>query len=189
MFGLPRRGLAPVRIRRSIDPRPSVCGQSRRWRDSWIRTTHRDRTRLAASAARLSAVLAPKALRTARSAVYTASRIVAAKRPRVPSAGQLPFLSVGFARIIGQAETCRFCSRASGLPLRTCVRSPARTGGGTFLASVARPEGTGHARWSRRCRQDHRGSQALSPTVSWGVGRISPPVGNTKRASSRMEAF
>ncbi len=60
------------------------------------------------------------------------------------SAGQLPFLAVGFARVIDRAETCRFCSRASGLPLRTCVRSPARTGGGTFLASVAHLGEMGH---------------------------------------------
>lgn len=48
-FGLPRRGLAPVRVRRSIDPRPSTCDRSRRCRstavpsnrvrDPWIRTT------------------------------------------------------------------------------------------------------------------------------------------------------
>jgi len=50
-------------------------------------------------------------------------------------------LAVGVAHLIGPTETCRFCSRASGLPLRTCARSPAQTVGGLSSRTVPIPMG------------------------------------------------
>ena len=126
--GYQRRGLAPVRIRRSIDPRPSV----------WRRSRH------------------------SFAVAYTTAHL---------SAGQLPVLSVGFARLIDRAETCRCCSSASGLPLRTCVRSPARRVGGLSSQALERPRGSLGVWWPARCQSGHRGSQALSPTeTSAGCG-------------------
>ena len=114
--GYQRRGLAPVRVRRSIDPRSSVRDRSCQLSLDGYAVVH---------------VAAPDgAARTIRGFEPRSSG-------RALSAGYLPFLAVGFARLIDRTETCRFCSRASGLSLRACARSPARRVGG--LSSRASP--------------------------------------------------
>lgn len=57
------------------------------------------------------------------------------------------------------------------------------------VTSVERLGESVHERWSRRCRRDHRGSQALSPSHSRVGCRISPPIGTPKSAHRRMEAL
>ena len=83
---------------------------------------------------------------------------------RAPSAGYLPFLAVGFARIIGRAETCRFCSRADGLPSRACTRSPARRVGG--LSSRALRDSESRATLSGVARLGESGNVAVALGIS-----------------------
>ena len=51
-------------------------------------------------------------------------------RTRPGSPGRAARRLCHLTRLITRSGTCRCCSSASGLPLRTCVRSPARTVGG-----------------------------------------------------------